>query len=182
MNQKTHILVITGNPGVGKTTLLTKAAASLKTAGYSVGGMVSREVREGGMRVGFEVLDLATSQRGWLASVRQGAGPQVGKYRVNLPDLEAIGAKAIIDAVANADVVAIDEIGPMEFFSQQFKTATQKAFDSGKLVLAVVHWKAQDPLVKAVKNRSDAETFLVTTENRGALTQTVTAKALAFLA
>jgi nucleoside-triphosphatase len=169
MNQKTRVLVITGNPSVGKTTLLTKVAASLKAAGYSVGGMVSREVREGGVRVGFEVLDLATSQRGWLASVRQKVGPQVGKYRVNLPDLEAIGAKALTDATANADVVAIDEIGPMELFSQQFKAATQTALDSKKLVLAVVHWKAADQLVKAVKSRSDAETFVVTTENRDAL-------------
>jgi nucleoside-triphosphatase len=125
---------------------------------------------------------LATSQRGWLASVRQKVGPQVGKYRVNLSDLEAIGAKALTDAVANADVVAIDEIGPMELFSQQFKAATQTALDSKKLVLAVVHWKAADQLVKAVKNRSDAETFVVTTENRDALTQTVIEKALAFLA
>ena len=55
-----RILLLTGTPGVGKTVVLTKVVNILKEKGYSVGGMISREVREGRVRVGFEMLDLTS--------------------------------------------------------------------------------------------------------------------------
>jgi nucleoside-triphosphatase len=66
-----RVLLLTGSPGVGKTTVLMKTINELKEAGYRVGGMISREVREGGTRVGFEILDLNSSKRGWLAHVNE---------------------------------------------------------------------------------------------------------------
>jgi nucleoside-triphosphatase len=163
------VILLTGNPGVGKTTVLTKAVSTLKQKGYRVGGMISREVRESGTRVGFEVLDLSGGRRGWLAHINQKQGPQVGKYRVNLEDLDTIGSAAIADAVEKCGVIAIDEIGPMELFSEKFKQATLKALESRKPVLAVVHWKANDRLIREAKNRQDAEIFTVTQENRDKL-------------
>ena len=146
-----------------------------------MGGMISREVREGGTRVGFEILDLNSGRRGWLAHVNQKAGPQVGKYRVNMEDLNGIGAQAITDAVENCDVVAIDEIGPMELFSEKFKEAVRKALESHKLVLAVVHWKARDTLINEAKKREDAETTSVTTENRESQHKQISENALKIL-
>jgi len=177
----TRILLLTGNPGVGKTTVLTRTVNTLKTEGYAVGGMISREVRKGGTRVGFEILDLNSSRRGWLAHVNQKSGPQVGRYRVNIQDLNSIGAEAISAAVENCDVIAIDEIGPMELFSEKFKDATRKALESSKLVVAIVHWKAQDRLIVEVRKREDAELVIVTYENREKLPEAIVEKALRFL-
>lgn len=164
-----RVLLITGNPGIGKTTLLMKAVDTLKDRGYHIGGMISRELREAGKRVGFEILDLNSSRSGWLAHVNQKDGPKIGKYRVNIEDLNRIGAQAISYAVANCAIVAIDEIGPMELCSAKFKHATHKALESRKPILAVVHWKAHDKLICEAKNREDAETFAVTQENRDKL-------------
>jgi len=166
---------------VGKTTVLAKAVDALKKEGFSVGGMVSREVREGGARVGFEILDIGNGRRGWLAHVNQHSGPQVGRYRVNIEDLNAVGAKAVADAVEQCDVVAIDEVGPMELFSEKFKEATWKALESGKPVLAVVHWKARDRLIREAKSRDDAETFTVTHENRELLPNVIAYRAVRLL-
>jgi len=177
-----RVLLLTGSPGIGKTTVLTKTVEALKAQGYSVGGMLSREVREGGARVGFEILDLASGRRGWLAHVNLRSGPRVGRYRVNIPDLEAVGAAAISKAVERCDAVAIDEIGPMELFSDRFKQAAIKALDSSRLVIAVVHGKAQDPLINEARKREDAETFAVTMENRGNLHEAIAEKAAEFLA
>jgi nucleoside-triphosphatase len=176
-----RVLLLTGTPGVGKTTVLMKTVNALKERGIRVGGMISCEVREGGTRVGFEILDLISSRRGWLAHVNQKNGPQVGKYRVNIEDLNAIGAQAITDAVEKCEVIAIDEIGPMELFSEKFKEAVRKALESRKLVLAVVHWKAQDTLINEAKKREDAETITVTKENREKLNEQITEKALKVL-
>jgi nucleoside-triphosphatase len=121
-----QIILLTGSPGVGKTTVLLRAVEDLKARGYKVGGMVSREVLSSGARVGFEALDVSDGRRGWLAHVNQKSGPQVGKYRVNLADLNSVGARAIADAVENSDIIVIDEIGPMELFSENFRDAARK--------------------------------------------------------
>ncbi len=172
-----RVLLLTGAPGVGKTTALIKTVEALKANGISVGGMVSREVRENGVRAGFEILALTSGKHGWLAHVNQG-GPRLGRYHVNLQDLDSIGATAINEAVQRCEVVAIDEVGPMELFSQKFKQAVAQALMSRKPVLAVVHAKARDPLITEAKQRSDAEIFTVTLENRDYLPKELTAKVL----
>lgn len=158
-----------------------KTLDALKAEGYSVGGMISREFREGEIRVGFEILDLSTSKRGWLARVDRKNGPQVGRYRVNIEDLNCIGARAIQYAVEKCEIIAIDEIGPMELFSEKFRNATMKALESSKLVVAVVHWKAQDKLAVEARKRDDAELITVTRENRERLHETTIKKALEIL-
>ena len=176
-----RVLLLTGNPGVGKTTVLTKTVEALKAEGIGVGGMISREAREGKMRVGFEILDLTSNKHGWLAHINQRTGPQVGKYHVNLEDLENIGATAIVEAAEKCDVIAIDEIGPMELFSQKFKQAVKQALESRKVVLAVVHAKARDQLINEVKRREDAEIFTVTLINRDSLSEELIKRALEIL-
>ena len=176
-----RVLLLTGNPGVGKTTVLIKTVDALKAEGYSVGGMISREAREGNIRIGFEIIDLTNSKHGWLAHINQQNGPQVGKYRVNLEDLENIGAKAIVEAAEKCGVIAIDEIGPMELFSHKFKQAVKQALESRKLVLAVVHGKARDPLITQAKQRVDAEIFTVTLANRDNLPEELKKQALEIL-
>jgi nucleoside-triphosphatase len=143
--------------------------------------MISRENRREGSRVGFEIVDIATGKVGCLAQVDEEGGPRIGRYRVNLTDLEMIGAKAILDAIENQDVVAIDEIGPMELFSPKFRETSQKALDSQKLVLVVVHWNAQDKMVVETKRRSDAEVSVVSFENREKIAIDIVDKAMDFL-
>jgi nucleoside-triphosphatase len=179
---KKRLLFITGSPGTGKTSALLKTIEVLKARGYSVGGMVSREVRTCGARIGFEISDLGSGRRGWLAHVNQKHGPRIGKYRVNLEDLDNIGAEAIATAVENADVVAIDEIGPMELHSERFTEAVVKAVESRKLVVGTVHWKARDRLIREISARQDAEIYKVTYENRGNLHEMIVEKAADFLA
>jgi nucleoside-triphosphatase len=178
---KKRILLLTGSPGVGKTSVLLRIVESLKAQGYSVGGMVSREVRVGSGRVGFEILDLHTGGKGWLAHVAQEQGPKVGRYRVNLGDLDSIGVEAITNAALTSDVVIVDEIGPMELSSQKFKEALRKVADGSKLVIGVVHLKATDSVITEMKVRDDAEVHLVTLENRGNVDGLVFRQALDFL-
>ncbi len=176
----TRVLILTGAPRVGKTTVLTKIVDALKEKGVVVGGMISHEVRENNVRIGFEILDLTRGTRGWLAQVN-GTGPQVGKYHVNCDDLDSVGAEAIKQALEKCKVIAIDEIGPMELYSQKFKQAVGQALESKKLVLTVVHGKAKDPLVTQVKRRVDAEIFNVTFSNREKLSEQIIRKALSMI-
>lgn len=175
------LLFLTGDPSVGKTTVLMKIVDALRASGYGVGGMMSREIRSHRGRTGFEVLDLASGRRGLLASSGRQDGPRLGRYRVNLSDLDDVGAEAIVDAVEREGVIVIDEIGPMELFSSKFKEAVENAFASGKLVIGVVHRKADNNLINAVRAREDAEIAVVTFENRNGLHELIVKKALEFL-
>ena len=176
-----RLLLVTGRPGIGKTTVLLNAAEELKAKGYRVEGMISKEVRREGRRVGFEVVNFGTGLRGWLAHVEQSVGPQVGKYKVNLDDLDSIGANAVLDAIRNADVVIIDEIGPMELFSQAFRKAVNEALNSSKLVLAVIHHSARDPIIESIKKRDDVFVATADIANRNDLHNILIQNALQYL-
>lgn len=128
--------------------------------------MVCRDVREGGVRVGFEIMDFSTGMRGWLAHVNQPTGPQIGKYHVNSTDLNVIGVGAILDAIKNADILAVDEIGPMELSSKSFTNALIKAVESSKPMLGTIHYQLSNHTVDSIKKREDTEILKVTYKNR----------------
>jgi nucleoside-triphosphatase len=164
-----RLFFVTGQPGIGKTTIILKTVDALKNMGFKVGGMLSREVRENGTRVGFEIVDFITERRGWLAHINQPEGPQVSKYRVNLRDLDNIGAGSIRAALTDAQIVVVDEIGPMELHSSAFKQAVIQAMNSDKLVLGVIHQRARNPLIDSLRKRDDVEIFEATYGNRTTL-------------
>lgn len=134
---------ITGRPGIGKTTAILKIVELCKRNGLKIGGMVTKEIRERGVRTGFQIIDLMGGRRGLLASIYASKGPRVGKYRVILEDLESVGVEAIEQAIAEADVVFIDEIGPMELFSQKFQETVVRALESPKPLIGTVHIRAR---------------------------------------
>jgi len=173
-----RVWFITGRPGIGKTTVLLKVIEGLKTEGFSVGGMISREVRRSGSRIGFEVLDIVSGRKGWLAHVKQPVGPKIGKYRVNLNDLNSVGVKAILEALEKADVIVIDEIGPMELYSKEFVDAVKEALESVKPVIGTVHFRVKHPLIDHLKSREDSEILEVTLQNRARLHKLIIGKLL----
>jgi nucleoside-triphosphatase len=170
------LILVTGRPGIGKTSILRRTVKELKNRKYEVGGMICREVREGGVRVGFEIMDLSTETRGWLAHVNQPTGPKIGKYHVNLTDLEVIGVGAILDALQNADVLAVDELGPMEFSSTAFSKALVKAVESSKPMMGTIHYGLKNPIIDSIKKREETEILKVTYNNRENLHNLITNK------
>lgn len=147
---------------MGKSTLVQKAAEATKV---KVGGVLARDKRVKDRRVGFELLDLGSGQTGMLAD-ETGNGPQLGKYRVRLDDLDQIGAKAIEDAL-KADLIVVDEVGPMELSSRRFIGAVEKAIASNKPMLVVLHEWSVHPLAKKI--RKSFRIITVTRDNRDAL-------------
>lgn len=158
-------ILLTGPPGIGKTTLLDKIKDRLEASGYSTGGVYCPEIMENGARTGFSIIDIASGRKGTLSSVHIN-GPSVGKYHVNLEDLEDIGILALSDALKTADYIFIDEIAPMELKSPLFSKIVWKTMESDKTVLAVIHQRSQDPFILKVKNRDDVVIFNLSSHNR----------------
>ena len=159
------IWLVTGPPGVGKSTLISKVVLRLKSAGVIVGGCTTAEKKSGGARIGFEVRDLTSGRVGQLASVNSKFGPRVGRYRVNLTDLATVGAAGVAAAASASEVIVIDEVGPMELVSPEFRRAVRRCIDTGKPMLAVVHERLEDDLLGELRSKAAAQ-FTLSTENR----------------
>jgi nucleoside-triphosphatase len=156
-------ILITGRPGVGKTTLIKKLSRLLQNAG----GFYTEEMREDGKRIGFKIITL-DGEEGILARTDLPSPYRVGKYYVNLKDLEEIGVRSLERAFQEKDLIIVDEIGKMELLSRKFREVVEKIFDSEKDVVATIK-KSSDPFVEKTKNRNDVVIFELNEKNRNSL-------------
>ena len=129
-----NVYLLTGIPGVGKTTVIRQAIARSKS---KAGGFYTEEIRSGGTRQGFSILTLA-GQDAILAHVDITGPHRVSKYGVDIHSLDKVGVTAINQAIKESDLIVIDEIGKMELFSPGFREAVLKAIDSSKRVLGTI--------------------------------------------
>ncbi|MGQ9601103.1 MAG: NTPase [Candidatus Bipolaricaulia bacterium] len=161
-------VALTGRPGCGKTTLIRKVVEALQGQGrLATGGIYTEEIREGGVRKGFAIIDIATGRRGLLAHTDLPSGPKVGKYRVNLKDIEGLAVPAIEEALKTKELLVIDEIAPMEFASPEFIEAVEAALKSERHLLFAVQQRLAHPL--ALRIRREFSIFDVTSSNRDGL-------------
>ncbi len=154
-------IAITGVPGSGKTTLCKRLIEALT---IKVGGILTQDIRKNETRVGFEILDIATQQKGILAHVVAKTGPKVGKYTVNLADIEQIAIPAIEGALKEAELIVIDEIGPMELKSPAFVQVAEKALNSPKSLLITFKKHFEHPLIARI--RREFSVYEITIQNR----------------
>lgn len=157
----------TGDPGVGKSTIVARVKDIILSLGCRVGGFIAPEVRgPSGRRIGFMIIDLATGEQGWLAKVGY-PGPRISRYGIVEDDVRRIGVNAILRGVSNADILVIDEIGPMELMVSELRKAIIKALMTNKPTLGVIHrgLKRRDPHVYRIIKGS-SRIIVVTLENR----------------
>ncbi len=163
-------VAITGRPGVGKTTII---ELLLDLLPLSAGGMISKEIRVCGHRVGFSLIDVATGEEGVLAHLHHRDGPKVGRYTVDLRSLEEIGIRAVRRAVEECELVVIDEIAPMELMSSAFTPAVEEALAGDTSLLISTHAHADHPLAHRV--RQELTLFRVKQSNRDRLASEIAA-------
>jgi len=161
--KKTNIL-ITGLPGVGKTTLIKNIAEALKN--LRPVGFYTAEIREGGRRKGFELISL-DGKKGLLSHTDVHSPYRVGRYKVDVKGFEAfLGSIPILNP--STRLIVIDEIGKMECFSDQFKNLLKEILDSEKSVIATIALKGSG-VIEEIKKRNDLELFEITRRNRNSL-------------
>ncbi len=145
-------LLLTGVPGIGKTTIVKRVAAAL--SGRRIRGFVTREIRRAGRRVGFE-LSTFTGHKKVLAHVDVDSRHRVGHYGIDVAALDVIGEEAL--ALDDAtDVYLVDEIGKMECFSAKFRAAMRSLLDSRQPLVATVALRGSG-FIAEVKDRVDVE-------------------------
>jgi nucleoside-triphosphatase len=163
-----HTLILTGRPGVGKTTVIKAVIAQL---GDRAGGFYTEEIQGPGGRKGFRLITL-DGRAAVVAHVDFKSRSQVGRYGVKVEAIDQLGAGAIRSAVEHNPIVVIDEIGKMELFSSQFQSAVLKAVGGSSLVLATA-MSTDQPWLVALKALPNVTVWEVTKPNRAQMAERV---------
>ncbi|CAB3223696.1 unnamed protein product [Arctia plantaginis] len=171
-NHKLKFFVLTGEPGVGKTTLTKKLSSTIADKGIKLSGFYTEEIRKDGVREGFDIVTvdgvrgrLARDQTLLSAPIKQ----KVGKYGVLVKEFETIAMPCLVKSEdSTPQVLVIDEIGKMEFQSETFKAAIKIIFNhpSHYTVLATIPLKKGDQLIESIRNNKNAKVWMVTRKNR----------------
>lgn len=160
-------ILLTGMPGVGKTTLIRTLVEKLDRPAR---GFTTEEIREGGRRRGFKIATL-DGREGVLAHDTITGPARVGRYGVNVAGLEAIGIPAIAPEDTD-EIIVLDEIGKMECTSEPFKEAAWRALDAPNHVLGTIARKGGG-FIARVKDRPDVQLFDLTPRDREHLVEEI---------
>ncbi len=159
-----RLLLLTGLPGIGKTTVIRKVVNDFDTA--HIAGFITEEIRSRNLRQGFRLVPFH-GRSSILAHIHFPSPHRVGKYGVDIAALEDV-AEEILAPDPLICLFIIDEIGKMECMSPAFIEAIEALLDSDKVVLATVALKGGS-FIREVKERVDAELWTITRQNRDQL-------------
>ncbi|GAB6065529.1 NTPase [Aquifex pyrophilus] len=163
-------ILITGEPGVGKTTLVKKLIQRL---GDRAIGFWTEEVRdpETNRRTGFRIITTEGKKK-IFSSKFFTSKKLVGSYGVNVQYFEELAIPILEKAYREAKrdkskVIVIDEIGKMELFSKKFRDLVRKImYDPTVNVVATIPIRDVHPLVREIRRLPGAVLIELNKQNR----------------
>jgi len=109
------IIIVTGNIGIGKTTVCQRVVEIVQSQGYGCGGILTYKASDKSILVE----DIQTGEKETLADTNNlNQGPRVGKYTFSTKSIE-FGIRAI-ERNTSAVLIVIDEIGHLELRGEGF--------------------------------------------------------------
>ena len=151
-------LLVTGSPGVGKTTLVLKAIEQVEGRWC---GFYTAEIRNRGCAWGLR--PWRSMAPGGCFAYQHQSPYRVSKYGVDVAGLTD-SSRAFRFRPQNF-LVLIDEMGKMECLSAKFRRLVVALLDAPVPLLGTVALRG-DAFIEGIKARTDVRLFLVTRENR----------------
>ncbi|MFB6126527.1 MAG: nucleoside-triphosphatase [Halolamina sp.] len=162
--------LVTGPPRSAKTAALGRVRDRVEAV---AGGVLAPECRVDGDRVGFDLVDVFGGDRAAMARVDRDSAPGVGDYRVDVPTVDAVVARAFDRP--GVEYYLVDEIAPMETRSDAFVRRVRELLDDSVPVVAAVHDGADHGFVAETRSREDGTLYDLTTRSVEAVVDEVAA-------
>jgi len=162
------IFIVTGPVHSGKTTLVKQVFSKLKEQGVQISGFLSERVSQGREISGYDLFDLKTEKsRPFIRKQSKGEGERVGPFFL-IPQVLA-EAKEIILHGKKADVLVIDEVGPLELSGKGFWPALENVLQKlPKCILLVAREEILEDLLELIK---EEEVRVFDLKEKGVLTR-----------
>ncbi len=167
-----HNLLLTGRPGIGKTTVIRRVLERLPP--IRLGGFTTAEIRGPHGRLGFRATALGGPEI-VLAHVEQAGPYRVGAYGVDIATFERVILPFLDPRREDVELFVVDEIGKMECFSALFQARVRQLLDDPRPVLGSVALRGP-ALIEEVHRRPDVERVEVTPSNRAGLPEVIAAR------
>jgi nucleoside-triphosphatase len=142
-------VLVTGAPGIGKTTLVKNFASRIK--GVKLTGFYTEEMRDDKGRSGFVLKTLDGQRQVEIAtsSAKGKKGKRVGKYSVDVEAFEGL-ALPTIAYHSEYNLYVVDEIGPMECMSRLFCETVKMLLKSDRVAVLATLAKGGHPFIRDI--------------------------------
>jgi len=169
LKKKNNVILVTGDTGDGKSTLLAELAIFFKSRNIQTGGIISPAVFENGVKSGYELINVATSQKKRLSQTQKDDSyVNVGRFYFFREGISFGKAALTVANNQNSQIVFIDEIGAWELQGQGWAESLNELIlrcdmpvilaVNTKLVDQVIEsWQLQSPLIIEAKKASTPE-------------------------
>lgn len=155
-------IFITGAIHIGKSTILNKVIDSLPN--LKIGGFQTLPIYENNKKKGFTFESLEGTRK-IFAHIDLNSENQFDIYQFDYEVFEKIGVFSLKKALAESNLVLMDEIGMMEQKAAKFKRMIITCLNSSKMVLGVFQERAAW-FTEFLQYRDDTKVFILTTTNR----------------
>ena len=110
-----ELLIITGTQGVGKTSWFINLIAKARGLGIKVAGLVSPPVYVNGVKIGIDLLNIASGESRRLADLRTTETDQLRTCQWHFDPATLLWGNRILSSFNDCDLLILDELGPLEF-------------------------------------------------------------------
>ncbi len=162
-------LLLIGQPGVGKTTLIRRLSEIFKE--FNPSGFYTSEITEDGLKKGYIIASLF-GEPIIFSHMSLKSKYSVGKYRIDIKGFESLISSAFSQD-KKTGLYMVDEIGKMECQSKKFCKLIPELLSSEKPLVATIEEKGGD-LINGIKKRSDVKLIEINHDNRGLLLKELT--------
>jgi len=148
-NKMRNIVLLSGEPRVGKTTALKKIIQMIGECNCI--GFYTEEVRNEFDRVGFDCVSLD--------------GIDVGAF-------EDFALRAISNSLSTSKIIIIDEIGPIQFLSTKFKHQIKNILTGSNCVIGTIFYN-KHPEIDEIKKIPGIKIYSMSNENRNTIIEEI---------
>ncbi len=132
-----RLILWTGPKHCGKTTSATRLIQMARAEGFIVAGILEPSLYDNGELLGFDVLNVQNQKRTPLAR-RNKDKSQTGFFNFITDGLKFGNAVLSTEAIKFADLVIIDEFGPLELKGHGWRRNIDSLLSSGNAVILII--------------------------------------------
>lgn len=158
MNNK---LFLTGPPRSGKSTAIKTIINTLGHEKFK--GFYTEEIRMNDKREGFKIITM-DGREGILASIHFESDVRLSRYGLDMNVFEELCISSIKND-SEDKIILIDEVGPMQMYSQKFKTYLETIMKDNSPVLGTIYVD-EHPWIDGFKKDHELELIHVNPTNR----------------